>query len=159
MTTLCSVTRSLPATNLIKGLQGYGDWVITQKVPVNKELDVRFASGLTRGEWPTVESPTGGFLSINYRKRLPGRSGEEPVQTHFDRPIPMTKLQLSLVGATVIAGGGSIAGDSSPVQRETSRKRGRIEGARQPLAELAAEHQRLSNLVAQQRIACGRPNG
>jgi hypothetical protein len=39
----------LPATNLIKELQGYGDWVITQKVPVNKELDVRFASGLTRG--------------------------------------------------------------------------------------------------------------
>jgi hypothetical protein len=39
----------LPATNLVKELRGYGDWVITQKAPVNEKLDLRRASGLTRG--------------------------------------------------------------------------------------------------------------
>jgi hypothetical protein len=39
----------LPATNLVSELQGFGDWVITQKAPVNEKLDVRFANGLTGG--------------------------------------------------------------------------------------------------------------
>jgi RNA polymerase sigma factor (sigma-70 family) len=36
----------VPSTQLVSELQGHGDWVITQKAPVNAELDVRFASGL-----------------------------------------------------------------------------------------------------------------
>ncbi len=39
----------LPATDLVTNLQGDGDWVITQKAPVNADLDVRIASGLNSG--------------------------------------------------------------------------------------------------------------
>jgi RNA polymerase sigma factor (sigma-70 family) len=38
------------ATNLVRELQRFGDWVITQKAPVNEELDVRFAFGLDTGD-------------------------------------------------------------------------------------------------------------
>jgi RNA polymerase sigma factor (sigma-70 family) len=38
-----------PSTQLVSELQGYGDWVITQKAPVNEALDARFASGLKAG--------------------------------------------------------------------------------------------------------------
>ena len=39
----------VPSTQLVSELQGYGDWVITQKAPVNEALDARFASGLKAG--------------------------------------------------------------------------------------------------------------
>jgi RNA polymerase sigma factor (sigma-70 family) len=37
------------AANLVSELQGHGDWVITQKAPVNEALDARFAFGPTSG--------------------------------------------------------------------------------------------------------------
>jgi type II secretory pathway pseudopilin PulG len=37
----------LPASSLVSELQPGGDWVITQKAPVNAELDMRLAIGLT----------------------------------------------------------------------------------------------------------------
>jgi len=37
----------LPASHLVNELQPGGDWVITQKAPVNNELDIRVAIGLT----------------------------------------------------------------------------------------------------------------
>ena len=37
------------ATNLVRELQTYGDWVITQKAPVNEALDGRQAFGLNKG--------------------------------------------------------------------------------------------------------------
>ena len=37
------------ATNLVRELQTHGDWVITQKAPVNEALDVRQALGLDTG--------------------------------------------------------------------------------------------------------------
>jgi len=39
----------VPSTQLVSELQGYGDWVITQKAPVNEALDSRFAAGLKAG--------------------------------------------------------------------------------------------------------------
>jgi RNA polymerase sigma factor (sigma-70 family) len=39
----------VPATSLVSELRRYGDWVITQKAPVNEALDSRFASGLDIG--------------------------------------------------------------------------------------------------------------
>jgi hypothetical protein len=37
----------VPAKSLVKELQPGGDWVITQKAPVNPALDLRVAVGLT----------------------------------------------------------------------------------------------------------------
>jgi len=37
----------LPASNLVSELQPGGDWAITEKAPVNQELDIRVAIGLT----------------------------------------------------------------------------------------------------------------
>jgi RNA polymerase sigma factor (sigma-70 family) len=37
------------ATNLVRELQAHGDWVITQKAPVNEALDMRQALGLDTG--------------------------------------------------------------------------------------------------------------
>jgi RNA polymerase sigma factor (sigma-70 family) len=39
----------VPATNLVHELRSYGEWVITQKAPVNQDLDTRFAIGLGKG--------------------------------------------------------------------------------------------------------------
>ncbi len=39
----------LPATNLVPELRCDGDWVITEKAPVNEALDARSATGLTIG--------------------------------------------------------------------------------------------------------------
>jgi type II secretory pathway pseudopilin PulG len=39
----------VPATSLVKELQGSNEWVITQKAPVNEALDSRFAYGLNSG--------------------------------------------------------------------------------------------------------------
>jgi len=39
----------VPATDLVTNLRGDGDWVITQKAPVNEEWDTRFAQGLNGG--------------------------------------------------------------------------------------------------------------
>ena len=41
----------LPATNLVPELRGDGDWVITEKAPVNEALDTRSATGLTAGHF------------------------------------------------------------------------------------------------------------
>jgi len=37
----------MPSVNLVSELRPGGDWVVTQKAPVNPELDVRLAYGLT----------------------------------------------------------------------------------------------------------------
>jgi RNA polymerase sigma factor (sigma-70 family) len=37
------------ATNLVHELRSYGEWVITQKAPVNEALDTRYATGLDKG--------------------------------------------------------------------------------------------------------------
>jgi hypothetical protein len=39
----------VPATSLVQQLQNQGDWVITQKAPVDGVYDSRMAEGLTGG--------------------------------------------------------------------------------------------------------------
>jgi hypothetical protein len=41
----------LPSTNLVPELRCDGDWVITEKAPVNEALDMRSATGLTKGRF------------------------------------------------------------------------------------------------------------